>query len=113
MHVITVTEQRRVDVAIPETRQHVHAFGGNDFGIEWNLQRTDCANSGNALVFNKDYAVREWVAAKAVDETTTDKSEGTRLSRCKYDEEQKYSDKMQIHDSDSMLQWGLARRRAR
>ena len=72
MHVITVTEQHRVDVAIPETRQHVHAFGGNDFGIGWNLQRTDGANSLDALVFDDDHAVRERVAAKAVDQATAD-----------------------------------------
>jgi hypothetical protein len=77
MHVIAVTEQHRVDVAIPETRQHVHAFGGNDFGIGWNLQRTDCANSLDALVFDDDYAVREWVAAKAVDQATADEREWT------------------------------------
>ena len=33
MRIVTVTKQDRVDVAIPETRQHIHAFGGNDFGI--------------------------------------------------------------------------------
>ena len=33
MRVIAVTKNHRVNVAIPEARQHAHSLGGNNFGI--------------------------------------------------------------------------------
>jgi hypothetical protein len=36
-----------VDVAIPETREHVHPFGGDDFGIGRNVERADFADGGD------------------------------------------------------------------
>jgi hypothetical protein len=89
MGVITVTEYHGVNVAIPETGQHVHAFSGDDFGVGGHLQRTNGPDSGDALIFDNDYAVRQWVAAEAVDETTTDERKRARLYRYNYGEEKR------------------------
>ena len=64
-----------MDVAIPESRQYVHAFGRNDFGIRRYLQHADRADSGNALVFDDDDAVRERVPAKTINQATADQRE--------------------------------------
>jgi hypothetical protein len=72
MLVIAVTQERGVYVAIPEAGQHVHAFGGNDFGIGRHVQRTNCADRSDALVLDYDYAVRERMAAEAVNQPSTD-----------------------------------------
>ncbi len=73
IRVITVTEYHGMDVAIPEARQHVHAFGRNNFRIGGHLQRADGADGGDTLLVDDDHAVREWMAAKAVNEAATDK----------------------------------------
>ena len=73
-------------VAVPEAGQHVHAFGRNDFGIGGHLHRAYGTDGGDALVFDYDYAVRERMAAEAVNQPSTDQRNRARLCRCKYDE---------------------------
>ena len=85
-------------VAIPEAGQHVHAFGGNDFGIGRHVQRANRADRSDALVFDYDHAVRERMTAEAVNQPSTDQRNRARLCRCKYDEKEKCSDKASIHD---------------
>jgi len=81
MLVIAVTQERGVYVAIPEAGEHVHAFGGNDFGIGRHVQRANRADRSDALVFDYDHAVRERMTAEAVDQATADQRNGTRLCR--------------------------------
>ena len=65
MRVIAVTENHGVDVAIPETGQHIHAFGGNDFRILRNRKCTDRADFRYAFAINQNDAVREWEFPKS------------------------------------------------
>ena len=75
MLIITVTENHRVNVAIPEARQHVHSFGGNDFGIARHWQRVDRADRHDAFAFDQDDAVRQRRPAETVNQTTADERE--------------------------------------
>src|SRR4030095_16178313 len=97
MLIIAVAQQRRVHVAIPQTGHDVHAFGGNDFGLGRHVQRAKGADRSDALVFNYDDAVREGMAAKAVNQASTDQRNRARLCRGKYDEKKKCSNKPGIH----------------
>ena len=84
-------------MAIPEAGQHVHAFGGNDFGIGRHVECANGADRSDALVFDDDHAVRERMTAKAVNQPSTDQRNRARLCRCNYDEKKKCSDKASVH----------------
>ena len=74
MPVIAVAENHGVDVAIPESGEHVHPFGGNDLRIRRNRQRTDLADGGDAFAVDQDDAIGEGRPSKAVDQSPADQS---------------------------------------
>src|SRR5262245_43019738 len=98
MLVIAVTQERGVYVAIPEAGQHVHTFGGNDFGIGRDVQRANLADRSDALVFDDDHTVRERMTAKSINQSSTDQRNRARLCRCKYNEKEKCSAKAGVHN---------------
>ena len=80
MSVIAVTEDHGVNVAIPESRQHIHALGRDYFRVLRDRQGTDLADRGNPFALDQDDAVRERRAAKPIDQSAADQSRQAKAS---------------------------------
>ena len=72
MRVVAVPEQHGVNVAIPEAGKHVHAFGGDHFGIFGDGQGSDLADGCDAFVVDQDDAVCERRPAETIDQPAAD-----------------------------------------
>ena len=85
-------------MAIPQSWQHIHAFGGDDFRIRRWLKCAHRPNGGDALVFDDDHAVGQRMTTKTVNEAPTHQCKRTCLSRCEDETEGKRSDEVCVHE---------------
>jgi hypothetical protein len=74
MRVIAVAVDLKVNVHVPQTRQHGHPFGRNQFGVFRNRQGSDLADGLNALAFDDYDAVAKRPPAVAVNQRPSGQS---------------------------------------
>ncbi len=74
--VVTVAEQHRVHVRVPESGQHVHALGGDYFGVRRDGQFAHLANRLDPGALDQDDAVGERRPAESVDQSPADQGDG-------------------------------------
>ncbi len=74
MRIVRMPVEHGVDMHVPQSGQHAHAFGRDHFGARRNRQRTDLPDGLNFLSVDQDHAVANRRIAVPIDECSADES---------------------------------------
>src|SRR4029434_3337032 len=72
----------------------------NYFCIGWHFKIAHGPDGGDALVFDDDHAVGQWMTAETVNQATAHQRKRARLSRCQDETESKRSDAVRVHEME-------------
>src|SRR5262245_47461547 len=74
MGVIAMAVDHQMDVHIPQTRQHGHAFGRDHLGVFWDRQGSSLADGFDPFSIDDNDAVAKRLSAVAVNQRSSDQS---------------------------------------